>query len=133
MISSLCKTNQNNHIHVLGKDFAQTNRNTIYAEKMYKTNFTEQNKKFVLSLHYNGDDSYLFVNDVQQLKFKTKSSEIQRIPLVLGNISTDFTTSATKTGLYGNFYDFAADYVLINRVGTIYDTHRYSMKKNNIV
>ena len=39
---------------------------------MYKTNFTEQNKKFVLSLHCNGDNSYLFVNGVEQLKFKTK-------------------------------------------------------------
>ena len=27
---------------------------TIYAEKMYSTNFTAANKKFCLSLHYNG-------------------------------------------------------------------------------
>ena len=59
-------------------------------------------------MHYNGDDSYLFVNGVQQLKFKTKDSEIQRNPLVLGNLSTDFSiTNSTKTGLYGNVYDFA--------------------------
>ena len=35
---------------------------------------TEQDKKFVLSLHYNGDDSYLFVNCIEHLKFKTKNS-----------------------------------------------------------
>ena len=34
----------------------------IYAEKMYSTNFTVDNKKFSLSLHYNGDNSSLFIN-----------------------------------------------------------------------
>ena len=43
----------------LGKNFIQgINGTTIYAEKLYKTDFTQQNKKFALSLHYNGDDSY---------------------------------------------------------------------------
>ena len=32
---------------------------TLYAEKVYSQNFTQPNKKFVLSLHYNGDNSYL--------------------------------------------------------------------------
>ena len=31
---------------------------------------TEPNKKFVLSLHYNGNNSYLFVNGKEELKFK---------------------------------------------------------------
>ena len=35
---------------------------TWYAEKSYSQNFTQPNKKFVLSLHYNDDNSYLFVN-----------------------------------------------------------------------
>ena len=49
-------TNKTQNIYVLGKDFVQgINSKTIYAEKIYKTNFTEQSKKFVLSLHYNGD------------------------------------------------------------------------------
>ena len=101
---------------------------------MYKTNFTEKDRKFVLSLHYNGDPSYLFVNGVEQLKFKTKASEIQRNPLCLGNISTDFSaTNATETGLYDNVYDFAVGYVSINSVGAIYDIHRYLMTKNGIV
>ena len=58
---------------------------------MYPTSFTEQNKKFVLSLHYNDDDSYLFVSGVQQYKFKGKNSEIARNVLCLGNISTQFS------------------------------------------
>ena len=127
--------NRANNIYVLGKDFTQgINKTTIYAEKMYKTDFTEQDKKFVLSLHYNGDDSYLFVNGVQQLKFKTKSSKIKRAILTLGNISADFsTTNAQKTGLFGNVYDFVVDYVPISGVKIIYDIHRCLVKKNVIV
>ena len=114
--------NRANNIYVLRKDFIQeVNGATIYAEKMYKTNFTE---------HYIGDDSYLFVNGIQQLKLKTKSSEIKRLHLSLRNISTDFsTTNATKTGLYGNVYNFPVDYVPISGVKTIYDIHGYLMKK----
>ena len=32
------------------------------SDKMYSINFTEHNKTFCLSLHYNGANSYLFVN-----------------------------------------------------------------------
>ena len=37
---------------------------------MYSINFTEKNKKFCLSLHYNGASSYLFVNGKESLKQK---------------------------------------------------------------
>ena len=42
------------------------NDTTIYAEKNFYRNFTDPGKKFVLSLHYNGDDSHLFVNGRQE-------------------------------------------------------------------
>ena len=43
---------EKNSILVLGKDNVQgINGTTIYAEKLYKINFTEKNKKFCLSLH----------------------------------------------------------------------------------
>ena len=52
-------TNKTQNIYVLGKDFVQGINNTkIYAEMIYKTNFTEQIKELILSLHYNGDNSY---------------------------------------------------------------------------
>ena len=52
MSFSIYSTNKANNIYVLGKDFVQgINDTTLYAEKIYKTNFTEPNKKFVLSLH----------------------------------------------------------------------------------
>ena len=62
---SFCKhaNNKANNIYVTGKDYVQKiNDTTIYAEKMYYRNFTDPGKNFLLSLHYNGNDSYLFVN-----------------------------------------------------------------------
>ena len=62
---SNCKhaNNKTRNILVLGRDFIQKiDGTTIYAEKMYSPNFTVENKTFCSSLHYNGDDSYLFVN-----------------------------------------------------------------------
>ena len=60
----------------------------MYAEKVYKANFAVPNVKFVLSLHYNGDNSYFFVNGTQELKFKAKVSQmlkekLQKIYLVI--------------------------------------------------
>ena len=101
---------------------------------MYKTDFTQQDKKFVLYLHYNGNNSHLFVNGVEQLKFKTKNSEIQRIPLVLGNIPADFSiTNATKTGLYGNVYGFALDYVPVNSVTQVFDEKKILYEMFNLI
>ena len=86
-----------------------------------------------MSLHYNGDNSYLFVNGSQELKFKLSVNYFDRNLLCVGNTSSDGSlTNATKTGLYGNLYEFAIDYIGINGVKTIYDIHRYLMKKHNI-
>ena len=127
-------TNKTQNIYVLGKDFVQGISNTtIYAERIYKTNFTEQSKKFVLSLHYNGGNSYLFVNGSQELKFKSSVNYLDRNLLCVGSISSDWSlTNDTKTGLYGNVYEFAIDYVTLSGVKTIYGIHRYLMKKHNI-
>ena len=74
-------TNKAQNILVLGHDPIQKiNDTTIYAEKMYSPNFRKENKTFVLSLHYNGDNSYLFVNGKEVAKFKAKDSEIKTIP-----------------------------------------------------
>ena len=110
----------------LGKDFVQgINNTTIYAEKIYKANFTEQSKKFVLSLHYNGDNSYLFVNGSQELKFKSSVNYLDRNLLCVGKISSDRSlTNGTKTGLSGNVYEFTIDYVPLSGVKTIYHIHR---------
>ena len=43
---------------------------------MYLINFTATRKKLCLSLHYNGDNSYLFVIGTKIIKFKAKDSDI---------------------------------------------------------
>ena len=83
-------------------------------------------------MHYNGNDSYLFVNDKQELKFKAKDDQIVKEILCLGNISDDWTAAnAKKTGLWSEIYDFAVDYTGTN-IGDIYNVNRYLMKKRNI-
>ena len=63
--------NKANNIYLMGKDYIEKINNTIrYAEKMFYRNFTDLGKKFILSLHYNGDNSYLFVNGREDLKQK---------------------------------------------------------------
>ena len=43
-------------------------------------NFTVTKMKFCLSLHYNGADSYLFVNGTEIIMFKAKDSNIVASP-----------------------------------------------------
>ena len=75
--SSIHATNRANNIYVMGKDFIQgINDTTIYAGKLCHNNFTEFGVKFVLSLHYNDNNSYLFANGRQELKFKAKDDQI---------------------------------------------------------
>ena len=63
---------------------------------MCSINFTVTKKKFSLSLHYNGANSYLFVDSTEIYKFKAKDSEIAASPLCLGNISKDWSTDNIK-------------------------------------
>ena len=62
---------------LLGDLFVQgINDTTLYIGKVYSQNFTQASKKFVLSLHYNGDGSHLLVNGKQELKFKAKTESL---------------------------------------------------------
>ena len=103
-------------------DFIQEiDSTTIYAEKLFSTNFTVENKKLCLSLHYNGNNSHLFVNGKEIINFKA------------GGISKDFPSQiANNVGLTGYIYDFSVDYWPIAN-DKILDIHKYLMKKNNIV
>ena len=127
-------TNKAYHIYLMGEGLTQgINGAMTYVEKNYYRNFTDPGKKFVLSLHYNGDNSYLFVDGRQELKFKAKNDQIINKNLCLGNLSKEWTKSESeKTGLYGNIYDFVVDYEQIVGVKTIYDMHRYLITKHNI-
>ena len=96
---------------ILGKGPTQGLGHTLSVEKMYSINFTKENTKNSLSLHYNGANSYLFVNGKEIHKFKAKDSEINPYELCLGNITKDWSVdNMKKTGLKGYFYDFSVDY-----------------------
>ena len=96
---------------VLGKGTTQGLEHTLTAEKMYSINFTVTKKKFCLSLHYNGANSYLFVNGTEIIKFKAKDSEIFIGLICLGNISRDWSVdNMKKTGFTGYVWDFGVDY-----------------------
>ena len=47
-------------------------------------------------MHYNGVNSYLFVNGTEIIKFKAKDSEILACSLCLGNISKDWSQDNMK-------------------------------------
>ena len=99
--SSVHTNNKANNIFIMGDGFVQgINGMTLYAEKIYSQNFTQPKKKFVLSLHYNDNDSYLFINGKQELKFKAKPDQLIKEKLCIGNLSGQWTTSESeKTGL----------------------------------
>ena len=133
MSSSPHIDNKKKEILILGKGPTQGLEHTLTAEKMYSINITVTKMKFCLSLHYNGANSYLFVNDTEIYKFKAKDSEIVATPLCLGNISKDWSIDNMKrTGFTGYGYDSRVDYEATN-VNGIKDIHEYLMKKNNIV
>ena len=91
MSSSSHANNKTRSILVLGRDFIQgLDGTTIYAEKMYSTSFIVASKKYCLSLPYNGDNRYLFVNCKEIINFKAKYSEFVPYPLRLGGFSKDF-------------------------------------------
>ena len=95
------------------------------------------NKIFCLILHYDGSDSYLFVNGKEVIKFKAKYPNVFNgkylCQMCLGNISSNFDQKDAKsTGIYGYVYDFAVDYWTI-APHKILGIHKYLIKKNNIV
>ena len=113
------------------------------SNSVHATNKTQNNlilghgltQKVCLSLRYNGDDSYLFVNGKEVTKFKAKKSEIKANQLTLGSISTSANLSSgdiEDSKLYGNVYDFSVDYSTISN-DKILDNHAYLMKKNGII
>ena len=77
-------------------------------------------------MHYNGTNSYFFVNG-------TGSKEVVTYPLCLGNISIEWSVDHTKkTGLKGYVNDFSTDYHAI-AVSDVLDIRKYVMKKNDVV
>ena len=120
MSSGIHVNNKTKNILILGEGFT----------KCIQLILLELEKNFCLILHYNGDNSYLFVNGTKMVKFKAKYSEIVANPMCLGNISEDVSSANTKkTGLYGSVFDVSVNY-RVTAVDDILDIHKYLMKKN---
>ena len=62
MSSSLHIDNKKKYILILRKGPTQRLEQTLTAEELYSINFTKDNTKVCLSLHYNRANSYLFVH-----------------------------------------------------------------------
>ena len=120
-------------------------KTTIYAEEMYSSNFSVENDNYVLSLHYNGDNSFLFVNGQKVTQFKAEDSIINNQntrALTLGTLTTPSYPSGDNnrlspknindTKLHGNVYDFSIDYSPISNEN-ILKIHKYLMKKNGLI
>ena len=133
MSSSVHIDNKKKDILILGKDPTQAlGEHSLTVEKMYSINFSATGKRFCLSLHYNGVNSYLFVNGVEMIKFKAKDSELDSNILCFRNISKYFSVNnMKKTGLHGTVYKFSVDYGVIS-VDNILKIHKYLTKKHSI-
>ena len=130
--SSIHENNRAISVLVLDKGLIQkTNNYRLYAEEPLKTNCTAPNKTFVLILHYNSSNSYLYYNGMQQVR-STANNNLIPYPLCVGNISKDFSsTDSQKTGLYGNVYYFSVSYDSIS-TDKIQNIHTYLTNRHNI-
>ena len=143
MSGSVHASNKTKDFLVLGRGLIQLIENTtIYAEKSYSPNFSTENKIYVLSLHYNGDNSFLFVNSQKVTQFKAKDDVFNNArALTLGALTVPAYPSGANnrlspknvndTKLYGNVYDFSIDYSPISNEN-IHKIHKYLMKKKTV-
>ena len=102
-------------------------------EKKFNINFSKGNTKFYLSLHYDTDNSYLFVNEKEIFKFKS-DNKIVNLPtqFCLGSISNGFSASeSTEVFLNGNVYCVLVDYNSIDKYD-ILNIRKYLVTKNEI-
>ena len=112
MSTSVHASNKTKDILVLGQG-------RIYAEKMYSPNSSVENKILVLTLHYNSDNSFLFVNGQKVTQYKSEDSIVndQGIrALTLGALTKPYFSGTNNhrlspknindTKLYGNVYEY---------------------------
>ena len=78
MSSSGHVNNKGKDILILGEGPTQElDDTTLTGEAKYPINFTQSEERFILSLHYNKSNSFLFVNATKVYQFKAKNSEIK--------------------------------------------------------
>ena len=132
--SSSHSDNHKNNFLILGEGPTYGINGSLGSpEKKFSINFTKANTKFCLSLHYNADNSYLFVNGKKIFKFKADNKSVNfPTQFCLGSISSGFSaTESRKVSLNGSVYDFSVDYSSIDK-SDILNIHKYLMTKNNM-
>ena len=105
----------------------------LVHQKKFNINFSKASTKFSLSLHYNADNSHLFVNGKEIFKFKANNKYVNfRTQFSLGSVSNGFSASESReVSLNGYVYDFSVDYNFIDKSDML-NIHKYLMTKNNI-
>ena len=70
-----------------------------------------------MSLHYNDNNSYLFLNGKEIFKFKANNKNVNfPIQFCLGSIFNGFSAAESReVSLNGNVYDFSIDYNSIDK------------------
>ena len=103
------------------------------AEKKFSINFSKADKKFGLSLHYNDDSSYLFINRKEIFKFKANNKNLNfPTQFCLGSICNGFSAAESReVFLNENMYDVSVDYDSIDK-SEILSIHKYLTIKNKI-
>ena len=91
MSSSVHANNKNKNILILFKGQTKELENTpLTAKAEYSINFSRSLIKFCLSLHYNGNNSFLLVNVTKIHQFKAKDSEIKKYSCVYETFQQTF-------------------------------------------
>ena len=116
--SSFHTDNLRNHFITLGEgDTFGISGNIDPSETKFSINFSKAKTKFGLSLHYKGDNSYLFVNGKEIYKFKDSSKNV--------NFPTQFCLGSISN-------NFSVYYEVIHK-SDILNIQNYLMNKNGIV
>ena len=126
--------NRKNNFLILGEDPTYgINGGFGSPEKKFGINFTKANTTFCLSLHYNADNGYLFVNGKKIFKFKADNKNVNfPTQFCLGSISNGFSaTESREVSSKGNVYNVSVDYNSTDE-SDILNIYKYLITKNNI-
>ena len=104
------------HANNRKKNFLMLDEGPVYGingsfrspERRFSINFTKASTNFCFTLHYNAENSYLFVNGEEIFKFKADNKNCQLSnSICLGRTSDRFSaTESREVCLNGNVYDF---------------------------
>ena len=103
----------------------------VHEKKKFSISFSKPKTKFCLSLHFNGDNSYLFANGKEIFKANNKNNNFPT-QFCLQSICNRFSANEFReASLKENVYDFSVDYNSFDK-SDILNIHKYLMVKNNV-